>query len=205
MLAGPVNAGKSTLFNLWVGERRAVTSDEEGTTRDAIVARVSLGHHQIELIDTAGERGLELSERDLGGAQDAAAVEALGQALACDLRESADLCVWLVPPGGGGGDRGLPPEGALVIQSRCDVREHWPERGISVLAAPEQSLADVSAWVGEALGLPEGDPWTPGVGVPLSLDMAISLDAAFEAAPGGERGPLLDFALGPSPDPLPLP
>ena len=36
LLAGPVNAGKSSLFNALVGDERALVSDQAGTTRDWI-------------------------------------------------------------------------------------------------------------------------------------------------------------------------
>ena len=56
ILAGPPNAGKSTLFNALVGSERAITSDEPGTTRDVVVGYASLGGVEYELLDTAGVR-----------------------------------------------------------------------------------------------------------------------------------------------------
>lgn len=55
-LVGPVNAGKSSLFNALVGERRALVHEREGTTRDVIEARVVIDGLPLTLLDTAGER-----------------------------------------------------------------------------------------------------------------------------------------------------
>lgn len=55
-LIGSVNAGKSTLFNALIGSKRAIVSDQEGTTRDSIEATK---YHQgifWTFIDTAGLR-----------------------------------------------------------------------------------------------------------------------------------------------------
>jgi tRNA modification GTPase len=54
VLAGPPNAGKSTLFNALVGADRAIVSDERGTTRDYLSAEVAVGGVEIVLVDTAG-------------------------------------------------------------------------------------------------------------------------------------------------------
>lgn len=56
VLAGMTNAGKSTLFNALLGSDRAITSDEAGTTRDAIEEILPVGAAAIVLVDTAGWR-----------------------------------------------------------------------------------------------------------------------------------------------------
>lgn len=56
-IIGKPNAGKSSLFNLLVGESRAIISPFPGTTRDYIDARIDVGGGVlIKLIDTAGIR-----------------------------------------------------------------------------------------------------------------------------------------------------
>src|SRR5262249_14690367 len=55
VIVGPVNAGKSTLFNALVGEARAIVDAEPGTTRDRLRARAQLGPWPVWISDTAGE------------------------------------------------------------------------------------------------------------------------------------------------------
>ena len=54
MLAGLPNAGKSSLFNEFLGSDRALVSTIAGTTRDYLTANVEWNGLPIELIDTAG-------------------------------------------------------------------------------------------------------------------------------------------------------
>ncbi len=77
VLAGPTNAGKSSLLNAMVGEARVIVSDEPGTTRDAVEVLLDTDPWPIRLVDTAGLRGdagvverlgIAVSERYLGGA-----------------------------------------------------------------------------------------------------------------------------------------
>ena len=56
VLAGPPNAGKSSLLNALLDENRAIVSDSPGTTRDSIEAWIDLDGWPIRLVDTAGLR-----------------------------------------------------------------------------------------------------------------------------------------------------
>jgi len=77
VLAGPPNAGKSSLFNALLGTERAIVTPAAGTTRDAIEAAASIGGLPFRLVDTAGlrtgtegveQRGIEVAHRYLKGA-----------------------------------------------------------------------------------------------------------------------------------------
>ncbi|WP_244238158.1 GTPase, partial [Corallococcus terminator] len=113
-LYGPVNAGKSTLFNRLVGEDRALVDAEPGTTRDALEARAEWDGLGVTLYDTAGLR--EAPGR----------VEALGIARTRDLLAAVDLAVLVLPPEASGEEatswmREAGSTPVLVITGKCDV------------------------------------------------------------------------------------
>jgi len=56
VLAGKTNAGKSSLFNLFLKEDRSIVSDVHGTTRDYLESWISLAGIPVRLFDTAGLR-----------------------------------------------------------------------------------------------------------------------------------------------------
>ena len=77
VIAGPPNAGKSSLFNALLGSNRALVTEIAGTTRDAIEALLDRLPVPLRLVDTAGIRettdriellGIEVSERYLSSA-----------------------------------------------------------------------------------------------------------------------------------------
>jgi tRNA modification GTPase len=102
VIAGPPNAGKSTLLNALIGRDAAITSEIAGTTRDVIEAPVSLGGTPFLLVDTAGLR-------DSPGT-----IEAIGVDRARGQVEAADLVLWL----GEGPDR---PERSILVHAKADL------------------------------------------------------------------------------------
>jgi tRNA modification GTPase len=56
VIAGPPNAGKSSLMNALAQRDAAIVSAEAGTTRDVIEVRLNLGGYPVILMDTAGIR-----------------------------------------------------------------------------------------------------------------------------------------------------
>jgi tRNA modification GTPase len=85
VLAGSVNAGKSSLVNALAGHARSIVSPEPGTTRDLLETRVVLDGWEVILVDTAGLREDE-----------ATGVERAGIARAVAAREGADLVLHVV-------------------------------------------------------------------------------------------------------------
>ena len=55
-IVGRPNVGKSSLFNALIGEERALTSPEAGTTRDAVISKWQVASREFLLHDTAGLR-----------------------------------------------------------------------------------------------------------------------------------------------------
>ena len=87
VIAGPPNAGKSSLLNALLGESRAIVSATPGTTRDSIEEWLDVGGWPVRLVDTAGLR------------ETADAIEGEGVARARDLMEKADIVLNLTPAG----------------------------------------------------------------------------------------------------------
>jgi tRNA modification GTPase len=82
-IAGPPNAGKSTLLNRLARREAAIVSPYPGTTRDVIEVHLDLDGYPVTLLDTAGIR-----ESD-------DAVEQEGIRRASDRAASADLVLWV--------------------------------------------------------------------------------------------------------------
>lgn len=109
VLAGPPNAGKSTLFNALTESEAAITSPIAGTTRDVIERGVSIHGVPFSFIDTAGLR-------DESGEE----IEAIGIERALREVSSADLVLWLGPEGAG-------PDRAWEVDARIDENGHRPK------------------------------------------------------------------------------
>lgn len=87
VIAGPPNAGKSTLINALAQRELAIVSPVEGTTRDVIETPLALDGIAMRFSDTAGIR-----------AAGADRIEAIGIDRAKAAIEAADILLWLGPP-----------------------------------------------------------------------------------------------------------
>ena len=132
VVAGPPNAGKSSLINAIADEERAIVTAIAGTTRDHIEVPLSLGGLPILLTDTAGLR------------ETADEVEAIGVERAGKLVELADVLVWLGDPG----DTPAHPR-AIMVHAKADLleRSEAPEDSLAVSAVTGEGLADFLAEV----------------------------------------------------------
>lgn len=86
VIAGPPNAGKSSLLNAIVGQDRALVSDIPGTTRDHIEVPLALSGTPVRLTDTAGLRDSDEQ------------IERMGVDRARSLIAVAEVVVWLGEP-----------------------------------------------------------------------------------------------------------
>ncbi len=136
VLAGPPNAGKSSLLNALLGADRAIVSATAGTTRDAIEDWAEIGGWPVRLVDTAGLRAT------------GDAVEAEGVARAEDLIARADLVLRLSPadaePSAAGAAGDSPRE--IRVCSKCDLGAMSPS-----------GARRVSSRTGEGLDTLRGD------------------------------------------------
>ncbi len=111
VLAGPVNAGKSSFLN-WLTKRdAAIVSSEPGTTRDVIEIKLDLEGLPVVVSDTAGFRDTEgLVERE---------------GIRRSVREmnAADLVIWMAPAGSPVARPADEPEHCLIVASKIDL-EH---------------------------------------------------------------------------------
>ena len=124
VLAGPPNAGKSSLLNALLEENRAIVSDVPGTTRDSIEAWIDLDGWPIRLVDTAGLR----ESKD--------EVEGEGVRRSEELIAKADVVLWLGDPSS---VSRLSPS-VLKLHPKCDLGRG---DGLNVTAKTGEGLEDL--------------------------------------------------------------
>jgi tRNA modification GTPase len=114
VIAGPTNAGKSSLFNAMLGRDAAIVTPIAGTTRDVLEAGVVRDGVAFRLVDTAG------LARDT-----ADPIEAIGVRRADELIVHADTVLWL-------GEPDLAPDRSVLIHARADIRPRVPSGSMPV-------------------------------------------------------------------------
>lgn len=127
-IAGPPNAGKSTLLNRLAGREAAIVSPVPGTTRDVLEVHLELAGQAVTLLDTAGLR------------ETADAVEAEGVRRALARAEAADEVLWLSEDGS------EPPaafSSAIRVKTKMDRGGPAPEGFIGLSAASGTGIDEV--------------------------------------------------------------
>ncbi|MPZ58090.1 MAG: tRNA uridine-5-carboxymethylaminomethyl(34) synthesis GTPase MnmE [Rhizobiales bacterium] len=109
-IAGPPNAGKSTLLNRLARREAAIVSPYAGTTRDVIEVHLDLDGYPVTLLDTAGVR-------DTG---DPVEMEGVNRARA--RAAEADLVLWVVDAASGCPVSGPEADGSVwLVRNKTDL------------------------------------------------------------------------------------
>ncbi|HEV2595144.1 MAG TPA: tRNA uridine-5-carboxymethylaminomethyl(34) synthesis GTPase MnmE [Sphingomicrobium sp.] len=128
VVAGPPNAGKSSLINAITGVDKVIVTDIPGTTRDSVEVPLALGGVPVQLTDTAG---LRETEDD---------IEAIGIARAAKLVEASDVLIWL------GELDDAPSHPRLVaVHAKADLpcRQAAPEGALAVSSLNRQGVGEL--------------------------------------------------------------
>lgn len=146
-LAGPPNAGKSSLLNALAKSDVAIVTDEPGTTRDVREVAIDLGGRLVLLIDMAGLRATSSK------------AEAEGVRRAQGELERADLVLWLSAPDG---STAVPELSAPLwrIATKVDLEPPVGDRDLAISTVSGSGLEDLidrlALFAAEAAG--DGEP-----------------------------------------------
>jgi tRNA modification GTPase len=126
VVAGPPNAGKSSLVNALAQSEKAIVTHIAGTTRDVIEVPIAIEGIPFVLVDTAGLRDSE----DV--------VESIGIDRAKSETERADILLWL------GATEGVPQRrGTILVSAKADLAGQQSE-GLPVSSVSGQGLVELT-------------------------------------------------------------
>lgn len=129
VIAGPPNAGKSTLLNVLAHREAAIVSALPGTTRDAIEVHLDIAGVALTVIDTAGLR--DSSEP----------IERIGIDRARAKAQAADLVLWLTEAGAPAAHAFAPEIEVWPILTKIDLHPaSLPDGGFALSAATGENL-----------------------------------------------------------------
>jgi tRNA modification GTPase len=165
VIAGPPNAGKSSLVNALAQSEKAIVTHIPGTTRDVIEVPIAIDGIPFTLIDTAGLR------------QSEDVVESIGIERARSEAEQADLLLWLGHP-----DEEPDHPGLIRITAKADLGRAG--KGLPVSSVTGEGLEALTRSLLERAKqlIPKGDA--------LALDRR-QHDLLAKAQAALERGALL--------------
>ncbi len=166
-IAGPPNAGKSTLLNALAGYARSIVSPTAGTTRDAVSVSLAFDGWPVDVIDTAGLR------------ESPDAIEQEGVQRAQDALANSDLCLWIVDATGPlpastatiAQSLGREPAGVVVVFNKCDLAAINPATMPEVSCISAATGHGIVELVSRLVSRLVPDPPRPGEPVPFTPEL----------------------------------
>lgn len=167
VVAGPPNAGKSSLVNALAGYSRCLVSPQPGTTRDVVTTTLAIDGWPVELADTAGRRDA------------AESLEREGIDRARQMAADADLCLWLLDGSTTPVQREGPSSNTALVINKIDLPAAWDWDKLA-------AIAQVSAQTGDGIQelcvelsrrlVPEPPP--AGAAVPFNVELCEQIERA---------------------------
>lgn len=129
VIAGPPNAGKSTLINALAQREAAIVSPLAGTTRDIVEVPLALDGIAMRFADTAGLRCDSVDQ-----------IESIGIDRAAQAIAAADILLWL----GVAADCPAHPN-AITVSAQCDRQPVDPAADVALSAQTGEGIAALHA------------------------------------------------------------
>ena len=134
-IAGPPNAGKSTLFNRLARREAAIVSPFPGTTRDVLEIHLDLGGYPVTVLDTAGIR--ETNDP----------IEREGVRRASEQSAGADLVLWVIDATAAQGSEPEVPAAWLVV-NKMDLADSQAQERIESTFSSRRKIHFISSATG---------------------------------------------------------
>jgi tRNA modification GTPase len=188
VLAGPPNAGKSTLANALTGREVSIVDPMTGTTRDWVSTLAVIDGVGVQLTDTAGIFDVAIDNDPHG-------IDAQSVARARQRATQADLVVLLTP-----GARPAIPEWligkrVLCVATHCDRAGCDGAADACISAMTGEGMVELESAMLDALGLRPIDPHAPAAFTPRQSKLLIAAADALEADDRPLARALLDELL----------
>ena len=129
-LVGPPNAGKSTLFNYFLGTQRALVSPVAGTTRDVLSTMIIINGFEVKLIDTAGLFEEKLSLDDIHDES---------QKISRKIISDSDIVITFnseLP------NEWVATEKQIAVSSKCDMENNY-HKGLLISCHTKQGINEL--------------------------------------------------------------